>query len=58
VYDGKSGAVQVTVDGRRPIPALHAIDLSLSSGRVGIGSFDETGDFKNVKIQGVAVARE
>ena len=50
-YDGKSGAVQVTIDGR-PISALHAIDLSLSSGRVGIGSFDETGDFKNLKIQG------
>jgi hypothetical protein len=57
VYDGKSGAVQVTIDDR-PIPALHAIDLSLSSGRVGIGSFDETGDFKKVKIKGVAVSPE
>jgi hypothetical protein len=55
VHDGKSGSVQVTVDGRS-IPALHAIDLSLASGRVGIGSFDETGDFKNVKIQGVQIA--
>jgi hypothetical protein len=54
-HDGGSGAVEVTVNGRS-IPALHAIDLSLRSGRVGIGSFDETGDFKNVKIQGVAVS--
>jgi hypothetical protein len=52
-HDGRSGAVQVSVNGRT-IPALHAIDLSLRSGRVGIGSFDETGDFKNVRIHGVA----
>jgi hypothetical protein len=53
MHDGQSGAVQVTVDGQI-IPALHAIDLSIRNGRVGIGSFDETGDFKNVMIQGVA----
>jgi hypothetical protein len=57
MHDGESGAVQVMVDGRR-IPALHAIDLSLKAGRVGIGSFDETGDFKNVKIQGVPGSAE
>lgn len=51
-HDGRSGSVDVTVDGQS-IPALHAIDLSLRSGKVGIGSFDETGDFKNVKIEGV-----
>jgi len=50
VWEGKSGEVRVSVDGQS-IPALHAVDLSLRSGRVGIGSFDETGDFKNVKIQ-------
>jgi hypothetical protein len=54
-HDGGSGAVQVTVNGRS-IPALHAIDLSLRSGKVGIGSFDETGDFKNVRIHGVAAS--
>ena len=48
-YDGQSGSVQVAVDGQ-PIPALHAIDLSLHGGRIGLGSFDETADFKNVKI--------
>ena len=50
-YDGKTGEVNVTVDGRA-VPALHAIGLSLGAGRVGIGSFNETGDFKNVKITG------
>jgi hypothetical protein len=55
VQDGTTGAVDVTVDGR-PVPGLHAVDLSLPTGKVGIGSFDETGDFKNVKITGVAAA--
>ncbi len=48
-YDGETGTVNVSVDGVQ-IPALHAVDLSLSGGRVGLGSFDEVGDFKNVKI--------
>ena len=51
-YDGKSGSVEVLVDGKA-IPSLHAIDLSLHSGKVGVGSFDETADFKNIKIEGV-----
>jgi hypothetical protein len=40
------------VDGK-PVPALHAVDLSLPTGKVGIGSFDETGEFKNVRIDGM-----
>jgi hypothetical protein len=51
VHDGKTGTVDVTVD-NHPIPALHAVDLSLQGGKVGLGSFNETGDFKNVKIIG------
>ena len=50
-YDGSKGEVHVTVDGKE-IPALHAFDLSMNSGKVGLGSFDEVGDFKNVKIHG------
>jgi hypothetical protein len=49
--NGESGEISVSVDGQ-DVPALHAFDLSLSSGKVGLGSFDETGDFKNVKISG------
>jgi hypothetical protein len=48
-WDGTSGNVQGFVDGQA-IPALHAVDLSLTEGRVGIGSFDETGDFKDVRV--------
>jgi hypothetical protein len=49
VYDGATGHVRVTVDGRA-VPALEAVDMSLGAGRAGIGSFDETGEFRNVRI--------
>lgn len=50
-YNAVSGRVRVLVDGQ-PVPTLNAVDLSLGPGRVGIGSFDETGSFRNVKITG------
>lgn len=50
-FDGASGQVRVSVNGQR-LSALEASDMSLSSGRVGIGSFDETGDFRAVHIAG------
>ena len=53
-HDGKTGSVRVDVDGKA-IRALRGVDLSLVSGKVGLGSFDETADFKNVKLVGVAV---
>jgi hypothetical protein len=57
-HDAKAGSVDVTVDGQA-VPALRAIDFSLGAGKVGIGSFDETGEFKNVKITvtGASAAR-
>ena len=48
-HDATTGSVSVTVDGR-PVPALEAVDRSLGPGKCGFGSFDETGEFKNVKI--------
>lgn len=48
-HDAAMGTVDVIVDGRA-LPALHAVDLSLGAGKVGPGSFDETGEFKNVTI--------
>jgi hypothetical protein len=51
VFDGDTGRTYVEVNGKRN-PSLEAVDLSLRYGRVGIGSFDETGDFRNVKITG------
>lgn len=51
VFDGETGHCYVEVNGKRN-PSLDAVDLSLRWGRVGIGSFDETGDFRNVKVSG------
>jgi hypothetical protein len=51
-HDSDTGAVAVTVDGTA-VPALDAVDRSLGAGKVGIGSFDETGAFRNVKIVAV-----
>jgi hypothetical protein len=47
--DGESGAVSVAVNGKA-VPALSAVDVSLGAGKVGLGSFDETAKFKNVRI--------
>ncbi len=48
-FSGESGEVKVSVEGKE-IPALHAFDTSLNQGRIGLGSFDETGDFRNVRV--------
>lgn len=53
VFDGESGHTYVEVNGKRN-PSLDAYDLSLRWGRVGLGSFDETGDFRNVKVTGTS----
>ena len=50
-YDGSTGTVSVTVDGQSNI-SLKGVDMSLGAGRVGLGSFFETADFKNLKITG------
>ena len=50
LHNAQTGTVDVTVDGQ-PVPALHAVDFSLAAGKTGPGSFDETGDFKNVRIR-------
>jgi hypothetical protein len=49
-HDALAGAVRVMVDGQ-PLPALEAVDRSLGPGKLGMGSFDETGAFKNVTIR-------
>ena len=51
VFDGESGHCYVEVNGKRN-PSLDAVDLSLRWGKIGLGSFDETGDFRNMKITG------
>jgi hypothetical protein len=51
VFDGDSGRCYVEINGKSN-PNLEAYDLSLRHGRVGFGSFDETGDFRKVRITG------
>ena len=48
-HDALAGTIRVTVDGRE-VPALAATDLSLGAGKTGIGSFDETGRFRNLRM--------
>jgi len=52
-YDAKAGKLVVLVNGK-PNPSVTAVDLSLGSGRIGLGSFDETAVFKNLKIAAAA----
>ncbi|MCC7009841.1 MAG: hypothetical protein IT184_13625 [Acidobacteria bacterium] len=42
---GSTGAIRVFFDDD-PIPMLSAIDGTIASGRVGVGSFDETAEFR------------
>jgi hypothetical protein len=50
-WEGQTGLVEVSVNGKTS-PSLRAVDLSLTSGRAGLGSFFNTGAFRNVKISG------
>ncbi|MCP5115687.1 MAG: hypothetical protein GY953_33080 [bacterium] len=50
-WDGATGRVDVFVDGK-PLPSLTAYDLSLTHGKVGLGSFFDMGSFRRVKITG------
>lgn len=46
-----TGRIAVFFDGS-PTPFLTATDTTLPSGRVGVGSFDETGEFRNIEVTG------
>jgi hypothetical protein len=50
-YDARTGLAQVWTDGKTS-PSFRAYDLSLSAGKIGLGSFFDTGDFRNVRITG------
>ncbi len=46
-----TGAIRVFFDDDKA-PLLSASDKTLAFGRVGVGSFDETGEFRNVEVRG------
>jgi hypothetical protein len=49
VYDSNTGRIVVEVGGRK-FPSLDAVDVSLTSGKIGLGSFFETAQFRNLKV--------
>lgn len=50
-HDASTGIVGVTIDDKAT-RTFEAVDLSLGAGRVGLGSFFNTAEFRNVKITG------
>jgi hypothetical protein len=46
-----SGEILVYFDGR-PEPVMRAVDKTLSWGKLGVGSFDDTGSFRNLRATG------
>jgi hypothetical protein len=51
VYDGVTGRADVWVDGKTS-PAMRAVDMSLGAGKFGLGSFFDTGTFRNFRVTG------
>jgi hypothetical protein len=49
--DGATGRIEVFVDGSEQ-PALRANDTTIAAGRVGLGSFDDTGEFRGFSVAG------
>lgn len=57
VRRAESGTIEVYFDDMRT-PAMSAVDTTFATGRVGIGSFDDTGQFDNVVLRAVTTARQ
>ena len=51
--DGSSGQIEVYVDDS-DTPAFSAVDTSIRSGRIGLGSFNDTGEFRDIVVTGSA----
>jgi hypothetical protein len=45
-----TGQIQVYF-GTDPAPVLSAVDTTLRTGRVGVGSFDETAEFRGLELR-------
>lgn len=55
VRNAENGDIAVWFD-NKPEPLLCARDLSWTWGKIGLGSFDDTGRFRNVRIRGTSRA--
>lgn len=56
VRTAATGRIDVYLDDR-PAPIMVATDRTLTSGRAGVGSFDDTAEFRHVSVAGTAVPR-
>lgn len=54
VRDTKSGSIQIFYDDMET-PVMTASDKTFIWGRVGVGSFDDTSDWDNIKLRGTKV---
>ena len=52
-WDGDTGTIDVHVDDS-PDPVMRARDATLNEGRIGFGSFDDTGEFREIRVTGLA----
>ncbi|MEO2016461.1 MAG: GDSL-type esterase/lipase family protein [Fuerstiella sp.] len=51
VRDAKTGSIQVFYDDMQT-PVMTATDTTFGTGRIGVGSFDDTGNFDEIKVFG------
>lgn len=56
IRDAKTGKIDVYFDDMKT-PIMTATDKTFTSGQIGIGSFDDTGDFDNLKLWGNVVEK-
>ena len=48
--DARTGSIDIFMD-RSPQPLFSITDTTFKCGLIGVGSFDETGDFKNIELR-------
>lgn len=51
VRDVQSGSIALYIDGSEE-PIIQGVDTTFASGFVGLGSFDDTGRFRNIELRG------
>ena len=56
-YDARSGEIRAYLDDMST-PILIAVDKTLDHGLVGVGSFDDTASFDNIKLWGEIIKKE
>lgn len=50
VRDSRSGSIQVFMD-KQTTPRFSVVDLTFTCGQIGLGSFDDTGDFAQLRLR-------